>query len=95
MSVHILFAVQHYPAVRSRLGARGRMTTKSLRYRSSSAVGVCIHFRRGNTLLPKSRLGARGSMTRTTYRSRSAVGVRQFSVQELLCCAVASVHAER
>ncbi|GFU81299.1 uncharacterized protein TNCV_2439711 [Trichonephila clavipes] len=32
------FSVRHYSAVRSRLGARGRMTTTS--YRSRSAVGV-------------------------------------------------------
>ncbi|GFU81177.1 hypothetical protein TNCV_5003881 [Trichonephila clavipes] len=36
------FPSRHYSAVRSRLGARGTMTTTS--YRSRSAVGVRHHF---------------------------------------------------
>ncbi|GFY03144.1 hypothetical protein TNCV_4587451 [Trichonephila clavipes] len=43
------FPSRQYTAVRSRLGARGSMTTTS--YRSHSAVGVRHFFRQGNTQL--------------------------------------------
>ncbi|GFV12693.1 uncharacterized protein TNCV_3307671 [Trichonephila clavipes] len=43
------FPSRHYSAVRSRLGARGTMTTTS--YRVRAAVGVRHLFRRGTTLL--------------------------------------------
>ncbi|GFU81178.1 hypothetical protein TNCV_5003891 [Trichonephila clavipes] len=68
-----VFPSRHYSAVRSRLGARGTMTTTS--YRRRSAVGVRHFFPSGTTAV-RSRLGARGTMTTTSYRSRSAVGVR-------------------
>ncbi|GFU81279.1 hypothetical protein TNCV_2439511 [Trichonephila clavipes] len=49
VGVRHLFPSRHYSAVRSRLGARGTMTTTS--YRSRSAVGVRHFFRRATTLL--------------------------------------------
>ncbi|GFV52490.1 hypothetical protein TNCV_1580091 [Trichonephila clavipes] len=100
------FPSRHYSAVRSRLGARGTMTTTS--YRSRSAVGVRHLFPSRHYSAVRSRLGARGTMTTTSYRIRSAVGVRHcccpvasfrndqrrvfvtFSVEALLCCPVAS-----
>ncbi|GFU81322.1 hypothetical protein TNCV_2439941 [Trichonephila clavipes] len=97
VGVRHLFPSRHYSAVRSRLGARGTMTTTSYRSRNQSAVGV-RHFFPSRHSAVRSRLGARGTMTTTSYRSRSAVGVRHFvttffvvfSVEALLCCPVAS-----
>ncbi|GFT81301.1 hypothetical protein TNCV_514121 [Trichonephila clavipes] len=68
------FRRRHYSAVRSRLGARGTMTTTS--YRIRSAVGVRHFFPSRHYSDVRSRLSARGTMTTTSYRIRSAVGVR-------------------
>ncbi|GFU81183.1 hypothetical protein TNCV_5003941 [Trichonephila clavipes] len=50
------FPSRHYSAVRSRLGARGTMTTTSCR--SRAAVGVRIFYRRALLCCPVARLGA-------------------------------------
>ncbi|GFT66758.1 hypothetical protein TNCV_688941 [Trichonephila clavipes] len=68
--------------VRSRLGARGMMTTTS--YRSRSAVGVRHILPRRGTAAVRSRLVEGGTMTTTFYRIRVAVGVcHRFSVEAL------------
>ncbi|GFU81181.1 hypothetical protein TNCV_5003921 [Trichonephila clavipes] len=93
VGVRHFFPSSHYSAVRSRLGARGMMTTTSCRSRSA-VVFVILPSRHYSAV--RSRLGARGTMTTTSYRSRSAVGVRQiFRRGPTLLSGHVLVHAER
>ncbi|GFX68706.1 uncharacterized protein TNCV_4695221 [Trichonephila clavipes] len=84
------FPSRHYSAVRSRLGARGTMTTTQYRVRSA-VVGV-RHLFSVEALLccPVASWCTRNDDNDILPR-RAAVGVRHlFSVEALLCCPVAS-----
>ncbi|GFY03200.1 uncharacterized protein TNCV_4588011 [Trichonephila clavipes] len=74
---------------RSRLGARGTMSTLP---RPRGAGCLSNFFRPWHYPAVRSRLGARGTMITKSYRVRAAVGVRHlFSVEALLCSPVASL----
>ncbi|GFS69675.1 hypothetical protein TNCV_4052751 [Trichonephila clavipes] len=88
------FPSRHYSAVRSRLGARGTMTTTSYR---GAAVGVRILFPSRQYSAVRSGLGARGTMTTTCYPSRLAGGCSSIFFRQgtTLLSGRVLLHAER
>ncbi|GFY03160.1 hypothetical protein TNCV_4587611 [Trichonephila clavipes] len=85
---------RHNSTVRSRLGARGTMTTTS--YRGRATVGVRNLFPSRHYSAVRLRLGARGTMITTSYCVRAAVGVRHlFRRGTTLLSGGVLLHAER
>ncbi|GFS69677.1 uncharacterized protein TNCV_4052761 [Trichonephila clavipes] len=83
------FPSRHYSAVRSRLGARGTMTTTS--YRSRSGGGCSSPFSVEALLCCPVASWCTRNDDNDILPRRAAVGVRHlFFVEALLCCPVAS-----
>ncbi|GFY03179.1 uncharacterized protein TNCV_4587801 [Trichonephila clavipes] len=70
-----LFSSRHNSTVRSRLGARGTMSTFMLPRPRGAGLFVKFFPSRHYSAV-RSRLGARGTMITKSYRVRAAVGVR-------------------